>query len=173
MRMRSYARRIAIDAFLTAIALALSIAESFIPPFIPVPGVKIGIANIVTVYAILEVGKTDAVQILLTRIFLSFIFAGQTVSLLFSLTGGVMCLILMCIMTRVISKDQIWVLSIIGALAHNIGQIAVAVILAGNKTVLLYLPVLIISGIITGAATGILAQIFISRTHGKIYKNAR
>ena len=136
-------------------------------PVIPIPGVKLGIANIVTVYAVIEVGKPDAVQILLARILLSFVFAGQAVSLMFSLGGGVMCLIVMIMISYVVDKERIWVMSVAGALSHNIGQILVAWLIVGSKGVFFYLPILIITGILTGALTGVTAQMFIKRIGGK------
>ena len=146
------------DALLTTIALIIFVIEAQIPNLVPIPGVKLGLANIVTVYAMFVLGPVDALCILLCRITLGSVFAGQMMSFFYSLSGGLLCYLVMLGLRKLLSEKQIWICSIIGAIAHNIGQIIVAIIISGTPYIISYLPVLLISGIITGSFTGICAQ---------------
>lgn len=155
---KNITRRIAKDAVLLAIALIIFIIEAQIP-FIPsVPGIKLGLSNVVSLYAMYKLGKSDTLMILLLRILIAGIYTGQAVSILFSLSGGMCCFLVMLALVRFIPVRQAWVTSIFAAIAHNIGQITVAVFILGSVSVLLYLPVLIVSAVVTGAATGLVAQ---------------
>lgn len=145
-------------ALLTALALIIFVLEASIPAPVPIPGVKLGLANIITLYALWTLRPREALAILLTRIMLGSIFAGQLMSLLYSLGGGLLCFALTLAARRILSPRQIWVSSIIGAIAHNIGQILVAIVLTSTPGVAVYLPLLLISAIITGAFTGFAAQ---------------
>ena len=156
-------KRLTYDALLLAAALILSYLESQIPPFIPVPGIKLGISNIVTVFAIYMTDGKDAFLILLARILLMAVFSGQSVSFLYSLAGGISCFILMLCMKKILNNKQIFICSIFGAIAHNTAQILVASILLQSKEILFYLPILTVSAILTGSITGILAQSVINR----------
>lgn len=149
------------DALLTTIALIIFVIETQIPNLVPIPGVKLGLANIVTVYAMFALGPVDALCILLCRITLGSIFAGQMMSFFYSLSGGLMCYLAMLVLRKVFSEKQIWICSVIGAVFHNIGQIIIAIIVSGTIYIMSYLPVLLISGIITGCFTGICAQTLI------------
>ena len=156
-------KRIARDGLLTAIALTIFMVELQIPPVVPVPGVKLGLANIVTIFAIYFLGPGDAFSILLARILLGGIFSGRVIALIYSLSGGVLCYLIMLAMRRIVTERQIWVCSVVGAVAHNIGQIAAAVFVTGTIAILSYLPVLMISGICAGACTGLCAQLVVTR----------
>ena len=150
-------------ALLTAIALAIHVAEAQIPPFVAIPGVKLGLANIITVYAAFSIGGGAAAMILSARILLGSMFGGGVVSLLYSLAGGVLCLLVTLLLRRILTQRQIWVAGVMGAIAHNIGQILVAIVVTGTPSIVTYLPVLLISGILTGAFTGFAAQAVINR----------
>ena len=154
-------KRITLDAVLTAVALSVFIIELQIPPLVPIPGVKLGLANIITVYAIFALGPKDAACILFARILLGGMFSGQIMSILYSLAGGCLCFAAMCIMRKIVTDRQIWVCSVIGAIAHNIGQIIVAIIISNTFALIVYLPVLLISGIIAGFCTGLCAQMVV------------
>ena len=154
-------KRITLDAVLTAAALSVFIIELQIPPLVPIPGVKLGLANIITVYAIFALGPKDATCILFARILLGGMFSGQIMSVLYSLAGGCLCFAAMCIMRKIVTDRQIWVCSVIGAIAHNIGQIIVAIIIANTFALIVYLPVLLISGMIAGFCTGLCAQMVV------------
>ena len=156
-------RQLSFMALLTAIALAIHVAEAQIPAPVPIPGVKLGLANIVTVYAMFMLGPGPALMILVSRILLGSLFAGQVMSLFYSLAGGLLCYAVMLLLRRVLARKQIWVASVIGAVAHNIGQILVAVIVTGTPAIVSYLPILLLSGIAAGLFTGFAAQYLINR----------
>ena len=157
------AARLTRMALLTAVALTIFVAEAQIPPIVPVPGVKLGLANIVTVYAMFRLGPWEALAILLARILLGSLFAGQMMSLLFSLAGGLLCYAVMLLLRRILTVRQIWVCGAIGAVCHNIGQIFVAAAVSRTLSVAVYLPVLMLSGIVTGTFTGLCAQFAVDR----------
>lgn len=150
-------------ALLTAIALILFTVEAQIPPPVPIPGVKLGLANIITVYAVFRYGPRDALLVLLARVLLGSAFAGSPATLLFSLGGGLLCWLVMLPLRRILTEKQIWVCGILGAMAHNVGQIAVCVAVYGTTAVLAYLPVLLLSGMATGLFTGFTSQFLLAR----------
>lgn len=160
-------RRITRLSLLTATALILFTVEAQIPPPVPIPGVKLGLANIITVYAMFRCGPGDALMILLTRVLLGSMFAGAVTTLLFSLGGGLLCWTAMLFLRRILTEQQIWVCGVIGAVFHNIGQILVCIAVYRTTAVLVYLPVLILSGIMTGLFTGLTAQYVLKRIHGR------
>ena len=157
------AKRITTMGLLTAVALIIFVIEAQIPPLVPVPGVKLGLANIVTVYAMFALGPRDTFMILMVRIVLGSVFAGSLMSMLFSLGGGICCFLVMLLLRRILSQDQIWICSVIGAMAHGIGQMAVTVAVYRTGQLLIYLPVLMLSGMIAGAFTGMCAQLVVER----------
>lgn len=158
-------------AMLTAVALIIFIIELQIPPIIPtIPGIKMGLANIITVYAMFTLGPVATAEILFMRILLGSIFAGQIMSLLYSLAGGVMCYIIMLLMRKIMTTNQIWICSVMGAIFHNIGQIFVAVMVTGVTQVAYYLPILLLSGMIAGTFTGLCAQLVVKRMKKIYYK---
>lgn len=154
-------KRIARIAVLTAVALTIFMIELQIPPLVPVPGVKLGLANIITVYAIFLLGSVDAAMILLLRIILGSIFSGNLMAMLYSLAGGLMCYLVMLLLRHIVTEEQIWVCSVFGSIAHNFGQIAMAILVTRTPALISYLPVLMISGIAAGLFTGYTAQLLI------------
>lgn len=150
--------KLTILAMFTAVSLIIFIIESQFPPLAPIPGIKLGLANIITLLLLVWFGWREAFAVLILRIGLGSIFAGQIMSLMYSLAGGLLCFIVMSVCMRFFKKDGIWITSVFGAIAHNIGQITAAVLLTSTLQVAAYLPVLIISGVITGAFTGIAAR---------------
>lgn len=142
-------------ALFTTIALTIFVIESALPPIAPIPGIKLGLANIVTLVVLLQYAPKDALLLLITRILLANIFAGQFLSFSYSLCGGLLCLLAMSLTNKLLCNKYIYITSIIGAVFHNIGQTAAAIFLLGNFSVLIYLPILLISGIITGLFTGL------------------
>lgn len=157
------AKRLTRMAMLTAIALTIFIVELQIPPLVPIPGVKLGLANIVTVYSMFVLGPADTACILFARILLGSFFSGRITALLYSLSGGVLCYLAMLLLHRLLTLRQIWVCSVIGAVFHNIGQITAAILLTGTPQLIAYLPVLMISGILAGLFTGLCAQFAVNR----------
>ena len=150
-------------ALLCAVSLTIFVAEAQIPAPVPIPGVKLGLANIVTVYAMFTLGPGPALMILLVRIALGCMFTGQAAAFLYSLAGGLFCWCVMLALRRVLTVRQIWVCSVFGAVFHNLGQICAAVLITKTPQIAIYLPVLAVSGIITGLLTGLCAQMLANR----------
>lgn len=150
-------------ALLTAIALILFTVEAQIPTPVPIPGVKLGLANIVTVYAMFRYGPKDTLLVLLARVLLGSAFSGSMMALWFSLAGGLLCWLVMLPLRKILTEHQIWVCGVIGAVCHNIGQMAVCVAVYGTAQVLAYLPVLMLSGIVTGLFTGFVALFLLKK----------
>ena len=160
-------KRLTRMGLLTALALIIFTIEAQIPPVVPIPGVKLGLANIITVYAMFVLGPRDTFMILFCRIILGSIFSGQAMTLLYSLSGGLLCYLIMLLMRKLVTDRQIWVCSVVGAIAHNIGQITAAILIAQTVGLIVYLPILLVSGIIAGFFTGFCAQFVVNRLRGK------
>ncbi len=156
-------KRLTRMAILTAVALSIFIVELQLPTLTPIPGVKLGLANIITVYAMFALGPADTALILLTRILLGGIFAGQMMALFYSLAGGLLCYLVMLVLRRLFTQKQIWICSVFGAIAHNLGQITVAILITRTPALIYYLPVLMVSGIIAGVFTGLCAQFVVNK----------
>ena len=161
--MNARIRRITRDALLACVALIIFTFEVQLPSLSPIPGIKLGLSNIVTVYAVFTLSAADAGAILAVRILLGALVTGNVSALMYSAAGGAMCYIAMLLMRRVLTEKQIWVASVVGAMAHNLGQIAVALLVTRTRGLLAYLPILEISGMIAGLFTGIAAQALIGR----------
>lgn len=156
--MKLTARQVTLCALLTAMALALSYLENLFPLSlaIPLPGVKLGLANIVTLFALYALGAGQALLILLARCFLGSLFAGNMNALLFSLFGGLCAMGVMILLSRPRGLS-VYGVSIGGAAAHNCGQIAAAALTLGSGAPLYYLPVLLAVSLFTGALTGLVS----------------
>jgi heptaprenyl diphosphate synthase len=151
-------KRIATIAALTAIALTIFMLEAQIPVIIAVPGVKLGLSNIVTLIAVYILSKRDAGIILALRIMLGSIFAGNSMIFLYSAAGGLLSFASVCLTSSFLREKQIWAVGVLSAIAHNAAQIAVAALVMDSLALFWYLPWLIIAAIITGAFTGLSAQ---------------
>lgn len=149
------AKKIAFCAVMLALALALSYLERFIPLqlVIPMPGIKLGLANVVTLVALYRLRGRYAFAILVPRCILGAVFGGGMTGLLFSLTGGILALVTM-LLARKTPLFSVYGVSILGAAAHNIGQIAAAMVLLRSVYVAAYLPWLLLAAIVTGILTG-------------------
>ena len=152
---RSKTYQLTLCALLIAVALVLSYIERFIPlqMLIPLPGIKLGLANIVTVMALYFFGEKQAFIILILRCILGSVFGGGISGLAFSLTGGLLAMTTMSISRR-LGIFSVYGVSILGAAAHNVGQICVAVVLMNSVYVVGYLPYLLAVSVFTGMATG-------------------
>ena len=150
-------------ALLTTIALIIFMVEAQIPPPVPIPGIKLGLANIVTVYAMFALSPGDALAVLVCRVFLGSVFSGQLMTLFYSMGGGLLCWLVMLLLRRILTKKQLWVAGVFGAMFHNVGQIFVAIALTRTPGLITYLPVLLVSGILTGAFTGLCAQFLLAQ----------
>ena len=147
-------RELTLCGLLTALALALSYLEGLFPPLLPLPGVKLGLANVVTVFALYALGTVPALSILLARCLLGSLFAGNMSALIFSLLGGLAAMGATIALSR-LRGLSIYGVSIGGAAAHHCGQVAAAVLTLGNGAPLYYLPFLLIASLFTGALTGL------------------
>ena len=155
-------RKIALLGILTAGAIIISIIESFIPS-IGIPGVKLGLANIVILIILYEIGVGEAIAVNLSRVFLVGLLRGTIFSMgfLMSLTGAVWSLGIMIILYLLIKKFSVIGVSVIGSVFHVSGQILVAIAFLGSPYVVYYLPFIGLSAIITGVFVGIIARLVI------------
>lgn len=151
------ARRIALCGVLTALALALSVAEQMIPIqlLVPIPGIKLGLANVVTMFALMYLTPVDAAAILVGRVVLGALFAGSVTQILFGLLGGTLALCTTWLLLHWNEKNfSIFGISAASAAMHNVGQIFAAMLVMQTADVITYLPFLLISSIPTGFLTG-------------------
>ena len=165
--MKLTTKKLALCAVLTALALGLSTLESLFPVsvLVPLPGIKLGLANIVTVFALYRLGDIPALAILIARCLLGAMFAGNASAVMFSLMGGVLAMLTMIVLRRVRGLS-VYGVSIAGAAAHNIGQICAAMVVLGGTAVLGYLPVLLGVSLITGTLTGFVASLLFRAMRG-------
>ena len=152
----SSAKNVAVTGVFIALAMVFSYIETFIPINIGVPGVKLGLANIVTIVVLHKLGVGRAVLVSLIRIVLSAMLFGNMTVMLYSLAGAMVSLLVMAILCK-LKFFSIAGVSIAGGVAHNMGQLILAMFMLSDQHVLYYAPVLIISGTIAGIVTGILA----------------
>jgi heptaprenyl diphosphate synthase len=156
-------KRLATDAFLTGIALTIFIIEAQMPLTLAVPGIKLGLANIVSLVAIYLFSAKDAGAILILRIILGSVFSGNLLALVYSITGGAFSFVAIYLSHRFLGKTQIWAAGIFSAIAHNMGQLLAAAFVLRSVAVSSYAPVLIIAAMLTGTFTGLSAQYTVLR----------
>lgn len=149
------AKRISVIAVFTALALIFSYIEAIIPFNLGVPGVKLGIANIVVVCALYIFGVKEAAGISLIRVFVIGLLFGNAVSLIYSLSGAILSIAVMIICKRL--KLSVIGVSAMGGIFHNVGQLSAASLILNSSAVMYYYPVLFISGIVTGIIIGIVS----------------
>ena len=140
-----------------ALALICSYVEVLIPVPIGIPGIKLGLANIVIVFALYSLGIKEALVLSVMRVTISGFMFGNVIAIAYSLAGGLLSLLIMFLLKKTDKLSCISV-SIAGGIFHNIGQMIIATILVDNYYVLYYVPVLMIAGFITGACIGVVAQ---------------
>ena len=156
-------RKLTLMALLCAIALTIFLLEAQIPPLVPIPGVKLGLSNIVTVFAVFFLGPWSAAGILFGRIFLGAVFAGNFSTIFYSAAGGLFAILTTIALRPVLKDSQLWVAGALGAVAHSIGQMLMAVVISGTPGLLVYLPVMILCSIFTGSFTGLCAGFLVKR----------
>ena len=159
MRVRALAQ----SALLAAVALTIFVLEAQIPLPLPVPGLKLGLCNIVTLFALCRLGRGWSLAIVLTRIVLGNLAMGQVMAMLYALAGGLLSFLVMALIFRRLGQDLLWVTGAFGGIAHNLGQMTVAVLVTSTPALLAYLPVLLLCGILTGAFTGLCARLLCER----------
>lgn len=155
-------RKIALLGILTAGTIVIAILESFIPS-VGIPGVKLGLANIMILVILYELGILDAIIVNVLRVVVVGLVRGSIFSMgfLMSLTGAIFSLGIMILFYVLIKKFSIIGVSVIGSLFHVTGQVLIAMIFLGSAYVILYLPIIAISAIITGVFVGITAMLII------------
>ncbi len=146
---------------LTAVAMILSYVESLLPS-VGIPGVKMGLANIAVIFALFRFGWKEAAALSLVRVVLVSLLFGSVGAMLYSLAGAVLSLAVMALLRRIDRFSTVGI-SVAGGVAHNAGQILMAMLILQTKQLLGYLPVLAVSGIAGGVLTGLAAALLIRR----------
>ena len=160
-------KKVAYLGLFLGLGLVCSYLESLVPIGFGIPGIKLGLTNVVVILLMYCIGAKEALVISLLRIFLiGFLF--NPASILFSLAGGLLSFILMYLMKRT-NLFKCLSVSLVGGISHNIGQIIVASVIVENYNILFYIPVLLVAGIITGFLIGIVSQEIIIRLENSIH----
>ncbi len=154
-------KRLVLLAMLTAVAMILSYVESLLPS-VGIPGVKMGLANIAVIFALFLFGWKEAAALSLVRVVLVSLLFGSVGAMLYSLAGAVLSLAVMALLRRIDRFSTVGI-SVAGGVAHNAGQILMAMLILQTKQLLGYLPVLAVSGIAGGVLTGLAAALLIRR----------
>lgn len=154
-------KRLVLLAMLTAVAMILSYVESLLPS-VGIPGVKMGLANIAVIFALFRFGWKAAAALWLVRVVLVSLLFGNVGAMLYSLAGAVLSLAVMALLRRIDRFSTVGI-SVAGGVAHNAGQILMAMLILQTKQLLGYLPVLAVSGIAGGVLTGLAAALLIRR----------
>jgi len=159
-------KKIAQFGLLTAMALILSYVEHMIPPIVTsAPGIKLGLANTVLLYALYLMDVKSAAVLMILKVSLTTLLFGNPMAGIYSLSGGVLSLIAMCLFKRVKGMSILGI-SVSGAVFHNVGQILAATITVSTRALMGYLPVLLISAVVTGVITGLVAKyVLIALSH--------
>ena len=151
------AKRVAYTAILIALAMIFSYVEVLIPFHFGIPGIKLGLANLVVVIAIYILKPAQVMVISVARIVLvSFLF-GNMSSMLYSLAGGILSFFVMLLLKKIKGFSMLGV-SIAGGVSHNVGQLLLAAVVVENMSVFYYMPVLLVAGVITGMLIGVVAK---------------
>ena len=154
-------KNISSAAMLASLAIIFGYIESLFPPFISLPGIKLGISSIVILLALYRLNRTTAIFIMLIKVVVSsLLFSGINV-MMYALGGGILSVLAMSIGQK--ANFSIIGVSMLGGIFHNIGQLAVAALILGSTSVFYYMPALIISGIILGGITGYLCKVIMLR----------
>ena len=160
--MKIKAKKLTVVALSVALAMIFSFVESQIPPLAMVPGVKIGLANIVTVFLLYTLGVPEAILVSLIRVLLSSLLFGNLTSFIYSITGAVVSFIAMLIAKNLTPFGKVGV-SVIGAIMHNAGQVAAACLVMGTAALAVYFIPLILTGTVSGIVIGAIAGIVAAR----------
>ena len=168
MRKRTSVRTLTVLSLTVAVAMLLSYVEHLLPTFVPIPGVKLGLANVATVFALYTLGRRYAVGVTVVRVVLSAFLFGNPLGLIYSLSGALLALLGMCLLRGVPLFSEVGV-SVVGGVLHNVGQIVTAaVVMQTAELVLAYLPMLLVSGTASGVVIGIASGLIIKRLRNKI-----
>lgn len=156
----SRTRRLVLLAVLVALAVALHVLEGLLPNPVPIPGAKLGLANIITLVTLVMFGWKESLVVVVLRVAIGSLFSGSFLGLgfLLSLSGAVFSLVIMFILMWLVRSLSLIGISVAGAAAHNLAQVTVAAILTQTNQLLLVLPVLLLISVPTGIFTGIAAK---------------
>ena len=161
--MKKKTKKIAVLGVLTAVALVLSYLEAILPPlYAAVPGVKVGLPNVVVILILYRFGAKEAAMVSFMRVFIVALLFGNAMTLAYSIAGAVLSLILMMIFKKLDWFSAVGV-SIIGGIAHNVGQIVVAILLLNSTLIAYYMIILTITGTLAGVAVGLAGSLLIKR----------
>ncbi len=155
-------KKVAFLSMCIALSMILSYVESMIPPLTAVPGVKVGLANLVMVFMLYKVGAKETAIVSIIRVFLSGLLFANPLSIIYSLAGATLSLIGMILLKKTNLFAPVTV-SVVGGILHNVGQIATACFMMETAEIAYYLPVLLISGTIAGVIIGIVAGLILKR----------
>ena len=161
-------KKLVLLALLDAIALTIFMVEAQIPALVPIPGIKLGLSNIVTVFTVFTIGPWEGAAVLFVRIFLGAVFAGNFSSILYSAAGGLCAISATMLLRKILNKKQLWVAGCLGAIAHSVGQMAMAIAITATPGLIAYLPIMIAASIVSGTFTGFCAQLLVKR--GNLWK---
>lgn len=154
--------KVAYFGVFTALALIFSYVESLIPIHFGIPGVKLGLANLIIVIALYKMSTNEAYILSVIRIVLAGFMFGNLFAILYSLAGGMLSLTIMCILKKT-DKFSAYGVSMAGGVFHNVGQLLMAAIVLESVSIGYYFPVLLISGLATGFVIGVIANEMIKR----------
>ena len=167
--MRLHGRKVAIFGVFTALALIFSYVELLIPINFGIPGAKLGLANLMTVLVLYKMGIKEALALSVTRIILSGFMFGNLFGILYSLSGGLISLIIMYLFLKTNLFSNI-IISIMGGIFHNVGQLLVAMLFFSSTVFMYYLPYLMLFGILSGIIIGILGEIIYLKIGNQLKK---
>lgn len=162
MKERTTAKKVALYGMLIALAFVFSYVEAMIPMPVPVPGVKLGLANLVNMVGLYTIGAAGTAAVSLLRIVLVGFTFSNTSAMLYSLAGGILSLAVMILAKKTDWFGQVGV-SILGGIFHNVGQLAVAVAVTRTPGLVAYFPMLLAAGVITGGVIGLLGGLVVER----------
>ena len=155
-------KKVAMLGLTIALAMIMSYIEALVPLSFAVPGIKMGLANIVIIFVLYKIGTKEAILVSLIRVILVSLLFSNVMAMAYSISGAVLSLSVMWLLKKTDRFSFVGV-SIAGGIMHNVGQIIMAVILLGTEQIALYLPVLIITGTVTGVVIGIVSGLVINR----------
>ena len=155
-------KKVAMLGLSIALAMIMSYIEVLVPLSFAVPGIKMGLANIVIIFVLYKIGTKEAILVSLIRVILVSLLFSNVMAMWYSLAGAVLSLGIMWILKKT-DKFSVVGVSIAGGIMHNVGQIIMAVIVLGTEQIALYLPVLVITGTVTGVVIGIVSGLVINR----------
>ncbi len=160
--MKTKTKRIALLGLMIALAMIMSYIEVLFPMSFAIPGIKMGLANIVIVFVLFRLGMRDAILVSLIRVVLVSLLFGNFMSLAYSVAGAALSLLGMGLLKHTDRFSPIGV-SVVGGILHNAGQILMAVILLGTEQIAFYFPVLAVTGTVTGVVIGLVAGLVLRR----------